>query len=55
MATETTSINVVHLEDPAVARPGKEPKILRLRVNEFEGEGRGWEQYVNVTVEQYNG
>lgn len=54
MAIKTISADNVHLKDPAVARPGKEPRrvILRLRVNEFEGEGCGWEQFVDA-IETY--
>ncbi len=50
MATVTTSTYIFHPETPTIARARETPKrvILRLRVNEFEGDGRNWEQYIDA-------
>ncbi len=50
MATVTTPTHILHPKNSRIARPGTTPKrvILRLRVNEFEGDGRSWEQYVDA-------
>ncbi len=50
MATAITSTHTLHPENSKIARPGTTPKrvILRLRVSEFEGDGRSWEQYVDA-------
>ena len=47
MAAATPSTNIADPENPTISHLEKAPKrvILRLRVNEFEGEGRSWEQY----------
>ena len=54
MATATMSTQIVHPENSTTAGPEKTPKrvILRLRVDEFEGEGRSWEQYTDA-IETY--
>lgn len=48
--TATTSTSPTHLVSHVTICPEKAPKrvILRLRVNDFEGEGRSWEQYIDA-------
>ena len=51
MATTTALTHITHPQNSITACPEQIPKrvILRLRVQEFEGEGRSWDQYVDAT------
>jgi|SRR5271156_4798251 len=48
MATTTTSIAATIASIDTRSTPKPKRVILRLRVNEFEGEGRSWEQHVDA-------
>ena len=50
MANPTTSSTLAISISPTTTIPENRPRrvILRLRVNEFEGEGRTWEQHVDA-------
>ena len=50
MATPTTSPTFATSMSPTTTNPENRPKrvILRLRVNEFEGDGRSWEQHIDA-------
>ena len=50
MAFLSTSTPIRHPEKSTIAHSGEASKrvILRLRVDDFEGEGRDWEQHVDA-------